>query len=213
MTTYPFHQNVQEVFPDFDYHNVQPSIKERLDYRRPDNVVGHQQRAVSCYWALKMCSALDLGLDLGSPKGLTPHCIHVDLFGDGRPHPFYGGGPYIADIAHDACRTAIFPENAWPYITSNHSLEHMNVGGDGGIVSLLEKWIALLRPSGILAMVIPDNDHFNVMKSDANHASAWGASDFKTRVLNQVLARSPVELVEYNTLLNNFSFNVVLARR
>jgi SAM-dependent methyltransferase len=209
---YPFHQQVQEFFPDFDYRNPRPDIRDRCDMRRPDNVVGHQQRAFSTYWAVKQCSPVDLGLDLGSPKGLTPYCVSVDVFGDGSVHPFYGGGRYLSDVVGDAADVSRFPKDAWPLVVSNHSLEHIPVRDDEGIVSVLESWFSLLRPGGVLAMIVPDNDHFDVMASDANHYHAWSWADFRPRVLDEVIRRTGAMLVEYNTLQNHFSFNVVLGK-
>jgi predicted SAM-dependent methyltransferase len=155
---------------------------------------------------------MNMGLDLGSPKGMTPFCIHTDIFGSGAVHPFYGGGRYLADVVHDAGDVSIFPTDAWSYIASNHSLEHMNVPGDEGTVDLLERWVALLRQGGVLAMVIPDNDHFDVLASDRDHRHAWGAKDFRTRVLDRVLEKTGMQLVEYDTLDNHFSFNVILRK-
>ena len=209
---HPFHQQVQEFFPDFDYRNPPPGVQERCDMRRPDNVVGHQQRAFSVYWALKQCSASDLGLDLGSPKGMTPYCISVDVFGNGGSHPFYGGGRYIADVVRDAADVACFPKDAWPLVGSNHSLEHIDVRGDAGIVTVLEDWFALLRSGGVLAMIIPDNAHFDVMASDKNHYHAWSHEDFRSRVLDEMIRRTGAELVDFNTLQNHFSFDVVLRK-
>lgn len=216
---YPFNQEDQKRFPDFDYRNPSPEMRALCDMRRPDNVVGYQQRAVTCYWAVQKCAANDLGLDLGSPRGLTPYCMHVDVFGDGRVHPFYGGGRYLADVVADAGDPAalsrIFPADAFPYIASNHSLEHMPAAGDDGIVILLRAWMKLLRKDGILAMVVPDNDHWDVMASDKDHKHAWGASNFRQRVLNKLLEHdsSWIELVEFDTLKNYFSFDVILKRR
>lgn len=209
---YPFHQQVQSFFPDFDYRNPSPDVRALCDMRRPDNVVGHQQRAVSTYWAVQKCSAIDLGLDLGSPKGLTPYCVSVDLFGDGGPHPFYGGGRYIADVVEDAAHMKCFPRDAWPLVSSNHSLEHIPADGDEGIVQVLEDWFSFLRSGGILAMVVPDNAHFDVMASDKNHYHAWSNADFRPRVLDEMLRRTGAELIDYNTLQNYFSFDVVLRK-
>jgi len=210
---HPFELGTQEIFPGFDYRNPRPEICPRLDFRRMDNVVGFQQRAVTNYWALKMCSPIDLGIDFGSPKGLTPHCICVDLFGNGKPHPVYGGARYCADVAISATDVTHFPEDAWPYIASNHSLEHMRVpGGDAGIVDLLVRWTSLLRQGGVLAMVIPDNDHIDVLAVDKDHVSAWGAKDFRRRVLDKLLVKRHLEVVEYDTLQNHFSFNVILRK-
>lgn len=209
---YPFHQQVQEFFPGFDYRNPSPGIRERCDMRRPDNVVGHQQRAFSTYWAVKQCSPTDLGLDLGSPRGLTPYCVSVDVFGDGSPHPFYGGGRYLADVVRDATDVSCFPNDAWPLVNSNHSLEHIPVAGDNGIIEVLERWYGLLKQGGVLAMIVPDNAHFDVMASDKNHYHAWSHADFRPRVLDELLRRTRAELVEYDTLQNHFSFDVVLKR-
>ena len=50
---------------------------------------------------------------------MTPYAMHVDVFGDGRVHPYYGGGPYRADIVRDASNVAdIFPTDTFPLITS-----------------------------------------------------------------------------------------------
>lgn len=222
---YPFHGEVQKYFPDFDYRKPVPGTI--VDMRDPKNVTGHQQRAFTTYWALQTCGPLQLGIDMGSPKGLTPYCVHVDVFGNGRPHPFYPGGAYYADLALDAADSrelACLPMGAWPYIASNHSLEHMPARaesgaiGDAGIVQCLRRWLQLLRPGGLLAMIIPDNAHFDVMKSDPDHKHAWSHTDFVPRVLDPlgnscVKNGMPMEVVEYDTLDNHFSFNVLLRRR
>lgn len=212
--TYPFHHEVQKYFPGFEYKTPAGDRAVLCDMRNPGNMVGHQQRAFSCYWALQQCSPTDLGLDLGSPRGLTPYCVHVDIFGDGRTHPFYGGGRYLSDVVYDAARGhEIFPRDTFPFLSSNHSLEHMAAPGDDGIVDLLDRWLSLLRSGAILAMVVPDNDHFDVMASDKDHRHAWGARDFRPRVLDKLLGRSTSDLLDYDTLQNHFSFDVVLRKR
>ena len=211
------HPAVREYFPDFDYRQCvgDRNIICRMD-SGPDNKVGHQQRAHSCFWALEHGGPLDLGLDLGSPRGMTPYAIHVDIFGDGRVHPIYGGGPYLSDIVYDASQiTKIVPAvPSCPFIISNHSLEHMP-GGDREIADLLVWWLSRVRPGGVLAMIIPDNAWFDVLKSDPDHKNAWSHDDFKPRVLDEVLRRSgsPTELVAYDTLDNHFSFDCVLRAR
>lgn len=212
MAKYNFYDDVQKYFPDFDYNNPSGDRKVLCDMRNPENMVGHQQRAFTVYWALKQCSPLDLGLDLGSHRSLSPYCIHVDLYyGNGSPHPFYGG-ECPTDVLCDASKLIPFPSNAFSYVSSNHSIEHMP-GKDNDIVNMLcNEWLRVLRPGGILAMIIPDNDAFDVLASDKDHKNAWGHSDFKQRVLNKVIERTGAELVEYNSFDNHFSFNVVLAK-
>ena len=60
---YPFHHEVQKC-PDFNYREPAGDRVVICDMRNPGNMVGHQQRAVSCWWALKQCGPTDLGLDL-----------------------------------------------------------------------------------------------------------------------------------------------------
>jgi hypothetical protein len=208
----PYHAETERLFPGFDYHAPLPGTV--LDMRDPKNQVGHQQRAFSVWWAHALCGPLDLGLDVGSPRGLTPHCMHIDLHGTGKPHPFYGGGAYVSDLIADAADlSALLPPSTFPLVMSNHSLEHIPAPGDAGIAGVLAGWLALLRPGGVLAMIVPDNDHFDVMASDRDHKHAWGAKDFGARVLEPLRTSCAPELVEYDTLRNHFSFNVVLRRR
>lgn len=208
------HAEVQKWFPNFDYRQCtgDRNIVCRMD-SGVDNKVGHQQRAFGCWWAIEMGGPIDAGLELGSPRGMTPHAVHVDVFGDGRVHPFYGGGRYTADIAYDAAGiTAICPADTFPFIISNHSLEHMP-GDDAAIVAMLGRWTTLLRPGGgILAMIVPDNEWFDVMGSDRDHKNAWGHTDFRPRILDPLLARGGLSIVEYDTLDNHFAFNCVIRR-
>jgi hypothetical protein len=214
--TYPgTHPKTRKFFPGFDYKNPAGDRSVLCDMRNPGNQVGEQQRAFQVWWALETCGPLDLGLDIGSCKGLTPFCSHVDLYGMGGAHPFspegYGyGSDYKSDVVWDARRIhEIVPQASLPFISSNHSLEHM---GDD-IVELLVRWIGRLRHNGILALVVPDNAHFDVLASDRDHKHAWSAASFKRDVLARILTRCEVELVEFDTFNNNhFSFNIVLRK-
>src|SRR6266702_5853846 len=210
---YPFHEEVQKYFPDFDYTKPAGDPNVLCDMSHPENKVGHQQRAFSVFWALKQCGPLDLGLDLGSHRGLTPYCIHVDRYYDNaNEHPFYGGKA-PADVIADANSLSAFPSNTFPLVMSSHSLEHMGTTGDDKDIAhlLAAHWVRVLRPGGVLAMIIPDNDAFDVLPSDKDHKHAWGASDFEARILDRV--SDLVEVVEFNTFKNMFSFDVVLRKR
>jgi hypothetical protein len=200
------HGAVCDYFPDFDYRNCVGDRSVLCDMRNPKNMVGHQQRAVTIFWAIEMCGPTDLGLDIGSHRGLTPFCIHVDRYYDGKnAHPVYGG-VISADVVADGTKLeGLFPPNTFPYIASNHSLEHMA----NDVVPVVQSWIDLLRPGGILAMVVPDNDYWDVMSSDSDHKNAWGHTDFHRRVLDFVRG---AEVVEYDTLDNHYSFNVILRK-
>jgi hypothetical protein len=206
------HADILQHFPNFDYSNPLGPREVVCDIRNPANHVGYQQWAFSCWHALESCGPLDLGIDLGSRKGITPYCVSVDLYGNGKPHPFYAGVSHFSDLVYDAAHVDIFPDGDVPFINSCHSLEHMPAVGDSGIIDLLVIWADLLRHNGVLALVIPDNDHFDVMACDRDHRHAWGAHDFRARVLDPFLARGGLTLVEYDTFQNYHSFNVVLRK-
>lgn len=227
MPIHPFHEEVQRFFPEFDYNNPVGDRNVICNMRNPQNKVGHQQRAFSVWWALKQCSPLDLGVEIGSCRGLTPYCIHVDLHGTGKPHPIYGGGAYYSDIVLDGTAVSpVLPENTFPLVLSNHSLEHMDGtrfgAGDVGIIHIVQTWLRLLRPGGILAMIVPDNAFFDVLACDTSHFNAWCSGDkdflgrtgrnFRRGVLQPILSGGGLSLVAYNTLSNNFSFDVVLKK-
>ena len=178
-----------------------------------NNKVGHQQRAFTTWWAIETCGPLDLGLDIGAHRGLTPFSIHIDKFYDNKhEHPFYGGVTGADVVADGTGLSGLFPPSTFPCIGSNHSLEHMPVAGDSGTIDLLKGWMTLLRPGGILALVVPDNDWWRVMESDPDHKNAWGAKDFRPRVLDALVRDTGATLVEYDTLDNHYSFNVVVRK-
>ena len=102
---------LRSFFPDFDYRKC---VGDRNIICRMDsgagNKVGHQQRAFSTWWGIEMCGPMDPGIDVGSHRGLTPFCIHVDKLYDGvHPHPFYGGVA-SGDVVMDAvAMPTVFP--------------------------------------------------------------------------------------------------------
>lgn len=269
------HEEVQRYFPGFQYWAPEPPAMKSVfcDMSNPKNQVGHQQRAFTTYYAMQFCGPLDLGLDLGSTRGLTPYCVHVDKYATGRANPLYVGlDPVWADVNADMADLSVFPDDCFPLVASNHSLEHVDVdrylppevprypypppysgpldpgafgewktkvwetwrGGplkewiasypkwsdyyDAGIVRVLrEQWVRVLRQprgsenGGLLVLCLPDWYYVNTWVADADHKHAWTADDFKTRVLDKLL--DLVEVMEYDTLKNKFSFNVVARRR
>lgn len=260
------HEDVQRIFPEFNYLQPSPPGMRDVycDMSHPKNRVGDQQRAFSCFWAMRSCNSLDLGLDLGSTRGLTPYCIHVDRYADGGANPLYvgevaGRDPVWADVVCDMADLSVFPSGCFPLVMSNHSLEHADVtrlapeappfpavvgtheerhkdprlvawlaeyskwrdAYDAGVVRMLrEQWVRVLRrpiqrhrmePGGVLALCVPDGAYFDVFASDPDHKHSWTHDDFRPRVLDKLL--DLVEVLEYDTLKNNFSFNVVARRK
>ena len=205
MYNYPFLDNIQEYYPSFAGYNS--LIK---------GDIAKQQYAFANWWALSTCSPIDLGIDIGSARGVTSYCISVDLYGTGSIHPLYSAVnkvPYHSDIVTCMTKLSMFPSNTFPYICSNHSLEHMpSTNGDAGVVDVLRnEWLRILRKDGILSILIPDQAFMDVLAVDKDHKHAWSHIDFKDRILDPI--RDLTDLVEYNTLNNNFSINAVLRKK
>lgn len=89
------------------------------------------------------------GLEIGAGK--APYCdpshtVFLDKFTDnkdGTPKP---------DIVADADRIPV-PDAAFDYVFSSHVLEHMP-----NTIKALQEWLRVLRPSGILFVVLPHGD-------------------------------------------------------
>lgn len=198
------HPEVLECIPDFDY--LHPKHPELCDMSRTDNVVGQQQRAFSVWWALDQCLPTGRpGLDIGSGSEITPWTIGIDQYRG--EHPVYTGLclPTIVCRGEDL---SMFGDAFFTLVLSNHSIEHM----EGDIVSMLRcQWLRVLEPGRYLAMVVPDNAYFDVLACDPSHVNAWTAVEFEEQIITPLL--DIVEVREFDTLNNNFSFNVVLRKK
>lgn len=191
-------------FPDFDYHK--PLHPELCDMSRPDNIVGEQQRAFSVWWAMDQCLASGrIGIDIGSASEVTPWTIGIDYY-RGEEHPIYGG-VCEPTLVCDGENLSMFADDFFTLVIANHSLEHMK----GDIVELLRtQWLRVLEPSRYLVMIIPSNEYFDVLAADPSHVNAWTAAEFQEEIIKPLL--DMVRVREFNTLNNNFSFDVVLRK-
>jgi hypothetical protein len=195
-----------EFFDAYDYRR--PLVEEsRLDYRLPDNVVGHQQRCVNVWWAIEQCWRTGgVGLEVGSGGVHTPWCLSTDGY-SGESHPTYGGTcrPHMVAPGEDL---SVFADGSFSLVLGNHVVEHL----DGDAAEILRAhWLRVLRPGGILAVVLPDQEHVDVMRIDASHRHAWTAAEFLDRVVGRLLDVG--EIIEFDTLQNHFSYQAVLRRR
>jgi len=224
---------LMEFFEAMDYHRPLVAPHRVNDIRRPDNVVGHWQRCVNITWAIKQCYLTGgVGLEFGSAGVHTPWCLNTDVR-TGLPSHYppdvsvkdrsivqghmrvSADDPKDSFIRHDAvCAddelvygTKAFRDNAFSLIVANHVLEHTK----GDPVELLTEWVRILSPGGVIALVIPDNNWFDVMKCDPDHQHAWTSLEF----LN-IAERVPgVEVVEHTGEIqpNYHSFATILRKK
>lgn len=87
-----------------------------------------------------------IGVEIGAFKtpvpGIEP--FYVDRFAE------YAGEPCLADFLGDAT-TLPFRDNSLDYVVSSHVLEHV-----ANPVAALAEWYRVLRPGGIIYLVVPD---------------------------------------------------------
>ena len=184
---------LKEYVPELDYHKV------HSDYRSPGNVVGHIQRAMVIYWAIKEHERTGgIGLEPGCGQAISPFCIGTDYYAGGS-HPVYGGGYY----PHVRCMGEVLPfkNEIFDFIVSHHSLEHMR-----DTDKTLREWLRVLKLSGKIAIVMPDKRC--PYHKDPSHVSECTPQEFLA-VLQRL---ENIQIIEFNSLKNHFSFNAVIEK-
>lgn len=198
------HEYLLDYFPNYDYHKLVPNIDPvRLDYRRADNIVGFQQRCFILYWCLKGAENGGIGVDMGCGSVVDPYCLGIDKYGRGEKDDY--GGECKPHIVLRADKPLPFESGSFDFLVSNHSLEHMS-----DTEWTLREWIRIVKPRGILAIIMPDATYGST-GDEHHHAVSWTAEDFKKEVLDDL--KDLVEIIEFNTLSNNFSMNCVLKKK
>lgn len=227
------HRQVLPFFPVLD--STKPASGTCLDYRDPRNAVGHQQRALLTFYSILAFveSGGGIGLDLGGAGVAHPACLSLDLCGGGMTHPVYGGQYTGVHVKGDAADLSMFLDGSFSCVIGNHIMEHLtcqrlhgnetpeqkiSIACSGGEIAdiLVNHWLRVLRPSGYFVMIVPDNGPAqeagsDVFYQDVSHQHSWRADDFWQNVIKPVL--NYIEVISFDTLKNNFSFELVARRR
>lgn len=228
MSVLDSYKYLSEFFPDFDYRR--PVNPDHLNARSRVNCVGHWQRCVNLWWAVRQLQGTgDVGLEFGSAGVLTPWCLSTDVRtglsshyprADGTREIVRGHLRVAADFhgvsfdRHDeVCDdhapvygTGVFPDNSYGLILANHVFEHLS----GDPIENLSAWARILKPGGVIAIVMPDNRWFDVMMCDKDHKHAWDGRDF-----DALASRVPgCRVIEHtsDTQVNYFSFATILQK-
>ena len=169
------------------------------DYRSPGNVVGHIQRAVVIYWAIKEHERTGgIGLEPGCGQAISPFCVGTDYYA-GDSHPVYGGGYYPHVISMG--EVLPFKNEVFDFIVSHHSLEHMR-----DTEKTLREWLRVLKTGGRIAIVMPDKRYGPF--GDPSHVSECTPQEFGN-VLKRI---ENINIIEMDSLKNHFSFNAVIEK-
>ena len=99
-----------------------------------------------------------------------------------------------------------FTDNCFAFVISHHSLEHMN-----DVDWTLREWVRIVKPDGILAIVMPDAAYTTPM--DKDHKRVFTAKEFKEEILDPMVEEGLISIYEYDTFNNSFSFNAVLVKK
>ena len=181
---------LKQYIPDLDYNKI------NTDYRDLNNIVGHQQRAFAIYWAIKEYERTGgIGLEPGCGQAISPYCIGTDFY-SGSNHPQYGGAYW----PHVRCLGEMLPfkNESFGFIISHHSLNCM-------ARHAFKEWLRVLKRGGRMVIVIPDKKYD---PENSSYITYYSAEEFKN-ILGQIL---DVKIIEYDTLHNNFSFNIVIEK-
>ena len=184
---------LKEYVPELDYHKV------HSDYRSSGNVVGHIQRAVVIYWAIKEHERTGgIGLEPGCGQAISPFCVGTDYY-SGDMHPVYGGSyqPHVRSMGE----VLPFKNEVFDFIVSHHSLEHMR-----DTEKTLREWLRVLKLGGKIAIVMPDKRC--PYYKDPSHVSECTPQEFRD-VLKRI---ENIKIAELDTLKNHFSFDVVIEK-
>lgn len=226
------HQQVTPYWENYDI--TKPLTGDTVRYSDAANITGHQQRSLLQWIVLKAFT--ESGgypvLDCGGGGVMHPGAISLDLVGTGE-EPAYKGIYEGVNIKADASKLENFGSNSFSGIVSLHLAEHLpchhysdpttipwqgkmkiNCLGTELIDTIRNVWLRIIRPTGYILMIIPDDDkfrpHSSVLAIDKTHTHAYGSSTFRNIILDPLL--DVCKIVQYNTLDNEFSFDALIQK-
>jgi SAM-dependent methyltransferase len=146
------------------------------------------------------------GLDVGCGSNKThPDAIGVDLTPTGKRGSSGCEQNRIskADVTASGDHLPMFADCSLDYIVQRHNLEHYQ-----DPIKALQEWHRLLKPGGILGMVVPDDRHCDTIKLDPTHKHVFTPLSLQ-RILSLM---GGFEIVHMAPLLYHWSFICVVRK-
>jgi SAM-dependent methyltransferase len=146
------------------------------------------------------------GLDVGCGSNKThPGAIGVDLTPKGQKGAAGGQKDEVSqsDIVASGDNLYMFEDQSFDYIVQRHNLEHYQ-----DPIKALQEWYRLLKPGGILGMVIPDDRNCDTIKLDPTHKHVFTPSSLQ-RILSLM---GGFEITYMASLLYHWSFICVVRK-
>lgn len=147
------------------------------------------------------------GIDVGCGHRKThPDAIGVDLVAKGESPTTDSDDLNLrsqADIVCSGDDLNVFEDESLDYVVQRHNLEHYQ-----DPIKALQEWIRVLKPGGILGMVVPDDEVIDTIGMDKTHKHAFTRSSLQ-RILDLM---ADVRVVYMAPLIYRYSFVCVVQK-
>ncbi len=149
---------------------------------------------------------LGKGIDVGCCHRKThPDAIGVDITPNGTAGSVGNATGKLsqANIVTSGDQLDMFVDGELDYLVQRHNLEHYQ-----DIVKTLQEWKRVVKPGGILGMVIPDDEFCNTIQLDPTHLHVFTQSSFR-RLIDLI---GGLEILHMDVLLKDWSFVSILQK-
>ena len=146
------------------------------------------------------------GIDVGCGGAKThPDAIGVDIIppGDVGTEASQKGRVSQADILGSGDDLHMFGNGVLDYVIARHNLEHYV----DPVKTLLE-WRRVLKPGGVIGLILPDDDEFDTLRADPTHLSVFTKSSFRSLVS----LVDGLELAAMGTSRHKWSFYAIVEK-
>lgn len=139
-----------------------------------------------------------IGINVGGGKGTykIKNCISVNIDPNAKPDIF-GRGEQLP-----------VKSNSLGFVISSHTVEHIKNTKD-----LLQEWIRVLAPGGLIAFIMPDRNYFLHDPNVTAEGDAAVSEMSPEECLEIVKDVKGIDVVLFNSRKNNFDFEVVMRKR
>ncbi|MBI4829311.1 MAG: glycosyltransferase [Nitrospinae bacterium] len=146
------------------------------------------------------------GIDVGCGSAKThPDAIGVDLTPQGASGTAGGqkGAVSVADVVGSGDNLTMFADGELDYVIARHNLEHYV-----DPLKALDEWARVLKPGGVICLVLPDDEAFDTIHADESHLHVFTKGSLK----NLVSLVPPLSVVEIGTCITRWSFYAILQK-
>lgn len=146
------------------------------------------------------------GIDVGCGARKThPDAIGVDLLAGGTTgeHGVVAGAVSVADVCASGDDLHMFRDGELDYVVQRHNLEHYQ-----DFILALQEWKRVVRPGGVLGMVVPDDEHCDTIHLDPTHKHVFTRRSF-ARVIDLL---GGLEVIHSAEVLARWSFVAVVVK-